>query len=602
MPAVACAAESDHMGPQPRSSLSSAGIGEGESVGDYVIEALLGHGTEGDVYLARDLLLGRRVALKTLRSTATEATHGMEEARLMASVEHPNVVRVYHAQRHQGVWLVVFEYIAGGSLQAYVERAGPLPAARAVELAAGAAAGLGHVHELGILHRDVKPHNLLLGQQGELKLGDFGLALDVRGVSGGRSPAVGTPAFMAPELWGEGTPSVASDIYSLGACLYFMLTGRVPFPFSSLEQLEHAHRKLQPQLPVDVPAGVRQATLAMLAKAPASRPTSASQLAHELTALARDPHAPLQASLSVPARSAASPLISGGKAQALTSALSLGPDGVYVERLVELLQEPARAIVLQAEHPTEASSVLASALLRCAPRRRVGLRMSLPEASASVQELLLRQVDLEPGAPLTAACQRLVERAGTRGGRCLLELQCSALPDERQRLDLERLACAGAPYELTIVLLVSAAGTEASCLPPGFEPLRLPSATQSARDFAERIRLWLSAATAGRWQASADAVRLLRHLCREQGLSWPQLTHDSLLMSAAARLPVLTSWAVQAAQACAVPLHSVADVPVEWRSAPRRWPTPQLAVLLGALRQQEQTSEQPTQLPALDPG
>src|SRR6185295_5714100 len=89
------------------------GFEVGESVGDYVIQERLGQGSEGDVFLARDVLLGRRVALKTLRSSETEATHGVEEARLMASLEHPNIVRVYHAQRHKGSWLVVFEHIAG---------------------------------------------------------------------------------------------------------------------------------------------------------------------------------------------------------------------------------------------------------------------------------------------------------------------------------------------------------------------------------------------------------------------------------------------------------------------------------------------------------
>src|SRR5262245_8262122 len=101
------------MEPVATSEAESLGLRVGTAIGDYVIEDWLGHGSEGMVFLARDILLGRRVALKTLRAGTAEATHGVEEARLMANLEHPNIVRVYHAERHKGVWAVVFEYIDG---------------------------------------------------------------------------------------------------------------------------------------------------------------------------------------------------------------------------------------------------------------------------------------------------------------------------------------------------------------------------------------------------------------------------------------------------------------------------------------------------------
>ena len=155
-------------------------IDVGSVVANYVIDSVLGRGAEGSVFLARDTLLGRQVALKTLRVAEIGETRGVEEARLLASLEHPHILRVYHTKRHHGVWFVVSEYLGGGSLQARVERTGPLPIPQALELMAQIASALSHVHASGIVHRDVKPQNMLLSQAGQLKLADFGLAADLR--------------------------------------------------------------------------------------------------------------------------------------------------------------------------------------------------------------------------------------------------------------------------------------------------------------------------------------------------------------------------------------------------------------------------------------
>src|SRR5689334_14409221 len=120
-------------------------VESGTTIANYVVEELLGQGTEGSVFVARDSLLGRQVALKTLRVAEVGETRGVEEARLRASLEHPNVVRVLHARRHHGVWFVVFEYLAGGSLQSLLERVGPLAPEQALDLLSQAAAGLAYV-------------------------------------------------------------------------------------------------------------------------------------------------------------------------------------------------------------------------------------------------------------------------------------------------------------------------------------------------------------------------------------------------------------------------------------------------------------------------
>jgi len=567
-------------------------IDVGETVGDYVIEERLGHGTEGDVFLARDILLGRRVALKTLRSTSAAATHGVEEARLMAGLEHPNIVRVYHAQRHAGAWLVVFEHLAGGSLHAHIERAGPLSVERALELMAQAAAGLGHAHELGILHRDVKPQNLLLSHRGEVKLGDFGLALDVRAAAG--APAVGTPAFLAPELWRGATHSPASDVYSLGGCLYFVLTGRVPFPFSTREKLERAHLELTPKLSAELPSGVRQAVLAMLAKDPAQRPQSARQLARDLSALARDPNGQLHVPLMSRRPSPLSPLLAGGSERGLEAALRQGPDRVYFERLLELLQAGSSAIALRAAPLLEAKAVLGIALERCTPARRVSSRVVLPTPAAPLSELLRQKTSVPAASSLAQVCQQLaLEEPLHASTPSVVEVHATFALSAEQSAELAAFARAATAHEITTVLFAPSGDApgnlDSGSAPPGFESLCLPGAGfDGAREFAERAGLWLAAATGQRWDVSADALRLLRHCCRAQGHFWPRLLQDSLLISAAARLPVVTTWAVHAAQLRSVPLHAPSDVPVEWRAAPRRWPSPQMAELLLRIRRAEQ--------------
>jgi hypothetical protein len=338
----------------------------------------------------------------------------------------------------------------------------------------------------------------------------------------------------------------------------------------------------------------------MMAKDPARRPASAQQLASELGALARDPAASTQSALASSARGASSPMVAGGAERALEAALSQGPERVYLERLQELLQEPARHVVLQSETLVEARSLLQIALDRCVPARQLALRIHLSGPGARLHEQLLQKLSLAPDTPLERLCQQLAEPAGVARGRCLVEVQCSALPSERQRAELEALASAGKAYELALALLLTPPGGEpaAGGELPGFELLRLPGAALGAREFAERVRLWVAAASADRWQVSADGLRLLHHLCREHRQAWPQLLQASLLVSAAAGLPVITSWAVQAAHAHGVPLHALGDVPVEWRSAPRRWPSAQVAALLARLRE----AESPAPPPTTDPG
>lgn len=243
----------------------------------------------------------------------------------------------------------------------------------------------------------------------------------------------------------------------------------------------------------------------------------------------------------------------------------------------------------------EAKCLLRMALERCTPSGRVSLRVALPTPTASLSELLRQKAQLPPDSPLARVCQQLaLEEPAAPRRACVVEVHAAFPPSPQQSANLAAFAAAAAAHEITSVLFAPSpeglAGATPEAALSGFERLCLPGARLAAREFVERVRLWLVAATANRWQVSADGLRLLRHCCTEQGHFWPQLTQDSLLISAAARLPLVTSWAVQLAQARAVPLQDVSDVPVEWRAAPRRWPSLQMSALLSELRSAEQAS------------
>ena len=180
------------------------------------------------VYLARDERLDRLVAVKRLHAESPEdaARRFAREAKLGASLNHPNIVVVFDAVADEDGVLIVMEYVPGTTLARELE-AGPLPVDRAIEVVTGVAAALDHAHDHGVVHRDVKPSNVLLGERGIVKLGDLGVATAAEHTRITRSGAVlGTPAYMAPEQLDGGRTSPASDRYSLAAVAFEALSGR----------------------------------------------------------------------------------------------------------------------------------------------------------------------------------------------------------------------------------------------------------------------------------------------------------------------------------------------------------------------------------------
>jgi eukaryotic-like serine/threonine-protein kinase len=250
------------------------------------------------VYLAEDRVLQRAVAVKVLRQNAGQDSvprkRFLREARLAARLSHPNIVRVYDVGETDDGLFIVMEYVPGRTLA----DVGKLPADEAVPLALQACAGLRHAHDAGLVHRDVKPANLLVGDDGVLKIADFGIA---RAAEATRltelGTVLGTAAYLSPEQAAGEEVTAATDLYSLGAVLYELLTGRTPLQFGSLAEVaaKQRHGLIVPVRDVEpsVPEPLEATVMRCLAREPRFRPESAAELSHELAASIDHPTATL---------------------------------------------------------------------------------------------------------------------------------------------------------------------------------------------------------------------------------------------------------------------------------------------------------------------
>ncbi|HET7572331.1 MAG TPA: serine/threonine-protein kinase [Gaiellaceae bacterium] len=260
--------------------------------GRYELRRPLGHGAMAVVDLVEDVELGRPVALKRLAENLARdeerRSRFLREAKLAARLSHPNVVRVYDVGEEDGRPFIAMEYVEGETLADLVQRCGPLPPEQVVSLGIQACRALAAAHAAGLVHRDVKPHNLLLASDGTLKLGDFGIAVGLEGTRLTEAGTVlGTAAYLAPEQARGGTVSAAADVYGLGAVLYELLAGRPPRTVASLGELgrrdAYRIRDLRETAP-SVPGPLAAAVARCLAFDPAERPASAAELARELAA------------------------------------------------------------------------------------------------------------------------------------------------------------------------------------------------------------------------------------------------------------------------------------------------------------------------------
>lgn len=197
-------------------------------VGKYKVLATVGSGGFGTVYLAEDTWLGKQVALKVPHRQSADFGEFLHEPRLLARLSHPNIVTVLSAERQDGVYFIVMEYVPGQTLEALIQQSGALDIPTTLDYTCQMANALDHAHRHGILHRDLRPSNVLVTATGMLKVADFGtsrvLELAARGTT-----VVGSPPYMAPEQF-AGEAVFASDLYALGVTMFQMLTGELPYP------------------------------------------------------------------------------------------------------------------------------------------------------------------------------------------------------------------------------------------------------------------------------------------------------------------------------------------------------------------------------------
>jgi len=276
----------------------------GMRLGSCTLERPLGIGGMGAVFRARQERPRRQVAVKVLRpQLASDAQNWpifmarfQREADATAALDHANIVPIYEFGQEHNIAYLVMPYMPNGSLADLLARRGTLPIEQALNFLDGAAAALDYAHSKGIIHRDVKPSNLLIHPDGRLMLTDFGIARPLDRIDLPPTPsdatdaqltqagvAMGTPEFMAPEQIRGAALSAATDIYGLGIVAYTMLTGRTPFsgtdvPTTLARQLNEPPISIRRFRP-DVPPGLEQAILWALAKDPNQRPTSASEFA-----------------------------------------------------------------------------------------------------------------------------------------------------------------------------------------------------------------------------------------------------------------------------------------------------------------------------------
>lgn len=212
----------------------------GQTLGKYRILEPLGSGGFGTVYLAEDTWIDKRVAIKVPHKQNLDFGELLREPRLLASLNHPNIVTVNTAEKQDGVFFIVMEYVPGETLETIVVERGALELNVALDYTCQIANAVEHAHRQGVIHRDLRPANVFVTDRGLLKVGDFGTSRFLEIAAHGTT-VIGSPPYMAPEQF-EGRAVFASDLYSLGVTMYQMLTGDLPYDTPAPSDLDRLRR------------------------------------------------------------------------------------------------------------------------------------------------------------------------------------------------------------------------------------------------------------------------------------------------------------------------------------------------------------------------
>lgn len=549
-------------------------LAPGSTLGNYRLEARLGRGGQAIVFLARDVVLHRVAAVKVFTDTSP---HGelVHEGRLIARLSHPNVVSVYHLELSGPIRYLAMEYVAGGDLVGRIRRLGPLPPLQALGAAAEVLAGLRHAHEIGVIHRDVKPQNLLVAAHHTVKIADFGLATALHhALHSPEVELVGTPLYMAPEIWRGSAPSPASDLYSLGCVLHFMLTGSPPFAEHVRDALRRAHLERRPTLPDSAPKPVVRFVEHLMAKDPSLRPPTAAEAlalcqecAAELGRVRAGRKAPIEATPAAEAEASILDLPPFAEAaaaieRALGTEVSLltvtGSSVHHLERLTHRLLE-------ERDHEHLLTAVLrleSEPLLDVCARLKAMLKTRIDDAQAE-------------GRDLSAAIVKALAPEGSRRV-VLLVFDRPFLPSEPPFL-VELCEEAQGCNLCTVVVcaegqadrLTEAVRRRGSAV--SAELVVVPPAT--ADEALAQARVWIRAAGIGPERVwSPSALALATELATHQPARVLQILQNAAVLASRLELPVLTTWCLRGGAAHEERLTPQSPLRSRWRQRPDRWP------------------------------
>jgi hypothetical protein len=574
-------------------------------VGNYIVERPLGAGGQADVFLARDVVLRRSVALKILFATDGPDVRAVEEARLIATLDHPNVVRVFHVQLHQGTWSMAMEYVDGTNLDTHVKRMGALSPSAALKFAIAATDALEHAHQIGVVHRDIKPQNLLISRAGVLKLADFGLASLASAVALSES-RLGTPQFMAPEIWAGESATQQSDLYSLGATLLFMLTASPPFSGSTVESLKRSHLSSTPKIPSSVPSSLAEIILRCLAKKPKSRPSSAKVLQQELASCLLRRRAQ-KSGVDAPPPTAdtdtASRFIAAGARVAADSAvMELPPFASAVDRLDKTLKAGA-PIILCHGPPDALEKVVRSALELNSGQIYLAARVTLTSNTPGVIGAIAQRLRLDRLGRTTAAERIIGELEPARGAPSpvpgMIQLSFNRSITDEDIADIVELGKSAHGKSAGFLLLCppeSAHRLGQELASPGQEHLlrEIEVRGMSTEELRRYVEVWTQIAGAPGVKWTEDAFRLLIHYEAIREAPLDRLLYNAVTLGLLHELPFFTSWTVAGAAAHNRYIHSLEDILPKWRERASAWPDAEMLSVLATLRRvTEHTDTQP---------
>ena len=212
----------------------------GQQIGKYRILSALGSGGFGTVYLAEDTWIDKRVAIKVPHRQGVDFGELLKEPRALASLNHPNIVAILTAEKEDGLFFIVMEYVPGDTLEQVITKEGALDVSRGLDYSCQIANAVDHAHRQGVIHRDLRPANVLVSEQGILKVADFGTSRFLEIAAHGTT-VIGSPPYMAPEQF-KGQAVFASDVYSLGVSFYQMMTGVLPYPTPTANDIDRLIR------------------------------------------------------------------------------------------------------------------------------------------------------------------------------------------------------------------------------------------------------------------------------------------------------------------------------------------------------------------------